>query len=558
MNRPHDDMTVLKYLDGHALNRPNAPYLIDRKNGEATVYSFAEVHQQVESVARSLATLLPGDQQNISILSKNRAHWAICDLGVLRSGHVLAPVFTSMPTAIFEYAMGFADIQLLFVGEAGNWTSVKDQISDDVIIVSLPGVDLEEATYTFDAFLAIGTDTELPKHPDPEAPCTIVFTSGTTGMPKGVMHSLKTLNAFVSAVCEFSGKQTRFFSYLPLAHLGDRAATVFHATHVGGQLTFNESVETFAADMVEASPTFLMGAPRIWEKLLQGVMASSGLDADTLAASLTEPEGQALAREIRAGMGLQDVDFLVAATAPTSNAIKEWYARLGMPLHDVYGQTELCPATCSPGAPDGSAGVGPACPGFEVKIAENGEILGRGPAVALGYYNNPEKTAETFLDGWVHTGDKGWFDEQGNLHITGRVKDTFKTAKGKYVAPVPIENSFARSPLVEQQCLHGFGLTQPIMLCTLAETAPADKSQVEEKLLGLVEEINDQLEPHERMAGIVICREPWTVESGVLTHTLKVKRDGVAEKYQDAVTNLASAAANGDRKITTLWVDQAG
>jgi len=197
-------------------------------------------------------------------------------------------------------------------------------------------------------------------------------------------------------------------------------------------------------------------------------------------------------------MGLQNIDFLVAATAPTSNSIKEWYARLGMPLHDVYGQTELCPMTCSPGAPDGSAGVGPACPGYEVKIADNGEILGRGPAIALGYYNNPEKTADTFIDGWVHTGDKGWFDDNGNLHITGRVQDTFKTTKGKYVAPVPIENAFSRSALVEQQCLYGFGLTQPVMLCTLSQTAPADRGTVDQQLVALTEEINHRLEPHER------------------------------------------------------------
>jgi long-subunit acyl-CoA synthetase (AMP-forming) len=190
-----------------------------------------------------------------------------------------------------------------------------------------------------------------------------------------------------------------------------------------------------------------------------------------------------------------------------------------------------------------------------VKIAGDGEILARGPAVALGYYNNPEKTAETFVDGWVHTGDKGWFDDQGNLHITGRVKDTFKTAKGKYVAPVPIENSFSRSALVEQQCLYGFGLTQPVMLCTLAETASTDKCRVEEDLVGLVEEINSHLEPHERMAGLAICETPWSVESGVLTHTLKVKRDSVADKYQDAIASLASAAASSDRKVATLWLE---
>jgi long-subunit acyl-CoA synthetase (AMP-forming) len=546
-------MTVLKYLEQHALEKPGEDYLVDRRNGEDIAYSFEYVQRIVESLSRSLAALFPDEPRKVSILSKNRAHWSMCDLGVLRSGNILAPVFTTMPTATFKYAMAFADIQLLFVGEASNWDTVKGEIPTTVEIVSLPGLEIEEADYTFEEFLALGADTPLPEHPDPDTPCTIVFTSGTTGMPKGVLHSLNTLNAFVSAVCDFAGPQTRFFSYLPLAHLGDRAATVFHATQVGGRLTFNESVDTFTADMEAAAPTFLMGVPRIWEKLLQGVLVKIGIDSQVLQEKLAEPGGEELARQIRADLGLQNVNFLVAATAPTSNAIKEWYARLGMPLHDVYGQTELCPLTCSPGASDGSVGVGPACGGFEVKIAESGEILGRGPALALGYYNNPEKTAETFVNGWVHTGDKGWFDERGNLHITGRVQDTFKTSKGKYVAPVPIENSFSRSALVEQQCLYGFGLTQPIMLCTLSETAPADQDIVEEKLATFAGDINEKLEPHERIAGIVICKTPWSVESGVLTHTLKVKRESVAEKYEVAIRTMAESIAGNDRGVKALW-----
>lgn len=549
-----NDMTILKYLDRHSAERPGEDFMVDRRDGEDIVYSFGEVHSIVEAAARSLAALFPDAGARISILGKNRAHWSMCDLAVLRAGHILAPVFTTMPPATFRYAMEFTDASLLFVGEAGNWDEVKELIPEGVVIVALPGLDLEQADYSFEAFLGLGQDAALPDHPDADAPCTIVFTSGTTGMPKGVVHSLRTLDAFVSAVCEFAGPQTRFFSYLPLAHLGDRAATVFQATQVGGRLTFNESVDTFSADMIAAAPTFLMGVPRIWEKLLQGVLASTGLDDEALKARLAGPRGEDLARQIRAGLGLGNIDFLAAATAPTSNASKEWYARLGMPLHDVYGQTELIPLTCSPPAPDGSAGVGTACAGFEVKISDSGEILGRGPAMALGYYKNPEKTAETFVDGWVHTGDKGGLDEQGNLHITGRVQDTFKTAKGKYVAPVPIENAFSRSALVEQQCLFGFALTQPVMLCTLSETAPADRDAVEQQLTALTSETNEGLESHERIAGLIICAEPWSVESGVLTHTLKVKRESVAEVYRSEIENMARAMAGAGRGIEIQWV----
>jgi long-chain acyl-CoA synthetase len=556
---PNTDISILQSLEQHAINKPESVYLVDRKCGENITYSFKKVQDTVEAVAKSLRTLFPGKDgtgigQRISILSKNCAHWSMCDFGVLRSGHILAPVFGTMPAKTFRYAMEFVDIKLLFVGEAGNWEDVKSEIASDVILVALPGVEIAEADYTFVEFLALGSETSLPEHPGMDDPATIVFTSGTTGMPKGVLHSLRTLAAFVDAIIGFAGEQSRFYSYLPLAHLGDRAATVFHSARVGGRLTFNNSVATFTDDMQVAEPTFLMGVPRIWEKLLQGVLKKTGIDTDELKEKLVAPGGEKLATTIRMVLGLQKIDFLVAATAPTSGSIKEWYSRLGMPLHDVYGQTELCPITCSPGAIDGRVGVGPVLDSFEVKITESGEIVGRGPATALGYYNNPEKTAETFVDGWVHTGDKGRFDEQGNLHITGRVQDTFKTAKGKYVAPVPIEDKFSSSPLVEQQCMYGFGLTQPVMIFTLSETAPGDQSIVESQILEFVASLNPQLEPHERIGGLIICKTAWSPESGVLTHTLKVQRARVEEAYRESIDSMAEAMQGAERSVEVLWV----
>ncbi len=551
----NQEMTVLKYLEQHAAKTPDEPHLVDRRNGEDVCYSFAQVQEIVEATAKSLAFLFGAEPTKVSILAKNRAHWTMCDLGVMRAGHVLAPVFVTMPPATFRYAMDFAEIKLLFVGEAANWEEVKGDIADDITIVSLPGGELAEADYTFNEFLALGINTPLPVHPDSDSVCTMVFTSGTTGMPKSVMHSLKSLDAFVSALVVDSGQQRRFFSYLPLAHLGDRAASVFHAIHTGSRLTFNDSVETFGADLKAAAPTFLMGVPRIWEKLLHGVLAKIGIDAETLKAKLEGQDGEALALQIRAAMGFENISYLCAATAPTSPAIKEWYARLGMPLHDVYGQTELTPMTRSSGAADGSEGVGKPFPGFEVKIAENGEIVCRGPGQALGYYNNPEKTAETFVDGWVHTGDKGMIDDQGNLHIIGRVQDTFKTAKGKYVAPVPIENAFSRSTLVEQQCLYGFGLTQTVMLCTLSETASPEKQKVEEELKAFTDELNTTLEPHERIGGVIISEPSWTPESGVLTHTMKVQRSRVEKAYKAQIEALEQMMSDSDRTVQALWVE---
>ena len=550
--------TVLTCLDIHAVEKAGDVFLVDRVNGEDVCYNFKDAHSTVEAVAKSLAKLFPGSGHKISILSKNRAHWVMCDLGVLRSGNVLAPLFASMPPETFRYAIDFANIELLFVGEAGNWDEVKDCISGHVKIVSLPGIVLPEADWTFEEFLDLGAATPLSAHPDPEVPCTIIYTSGTTGKPKGVMHSLKTLYAAVSGIAGFTGPQTRFFSYLPLAHLGDRAVNTLHAAQVGGRLAFNESLETFGADMKAAAPTFLMGVPRIWEKLLQGVLSKFGGDADALREKLTAPGGEEVARQIRAGFGLQNANFMLAGTAATSRASKEWYALFGMPLNDIYAQTELLPITCAMGGGSKNIGVGPTGPGYTVTIAEDGEIVTSGPSQALGYYNNAKKTAETFVDGWVHTGDKGYLDEEGNLHITGRVQDTFKTSKGKYVAPVPIESKFAHSVLVEQQCLYGFGLTQPVMLCALSETARQELGQDNNKIvLDLtldIQELNQELEPHERIGGIIICEKPWTTESGILTHTMKLKRDKLAEAYLNNIGEMAQKMLDGTNTLLVDWV----
>ena len=199
--------------------------------------------------------------------------------------------------------------------------------------------------------------------------------------------------------------------------------------------------------------------------------------------------------------------------------------------------------------------VGAAAPGFDIRIDDNGEILGRGPCVALGYYKNPGKSAETFIDdGWVRTGDKGYLDEQGHLFIVGRVQDTFKTAKGKFVVPGPIENIFSDSGLTEQHCLYGLGLAQSVMLCTLALSSQNEQDEtIQNQLLDFTRQLNETLEPHERIGAIVISRSHWTNETNLLTHTHKVKRDQVQKYYQSSIDALAEKMTMGYRDIIFIW-----
>jgi len=545
--------TILKYFGQHAAAKPDDIQFVDRRNGQDVCFTFREAHQTVTDIAKSLGHLYQNTGHKISILSKNRAHWMMADLGIMRSGNIVAPVFTTMPKKTFSYALEFAEIELIFVGEAGNWTEVKDLIPAHVRTVTFPGVDLPECDYSFDEFLALGQDTPLPPHPDPEKTATIIFTSGTTGLPKGVMHSLKTLYIAIGNIMRLTGPQSRFFSYLPLAHLGDRAVNSLHAVQSGACLAFTDSQETFLADLQAAAPTMFLGIPRIFDKLTQGILAKLGCDEQQLRTLLAGPNGKVIGQQIRQDLGLQNIDFIMASTAPTSMKTKELWDLMGLTILDGYGMTEGLPITSVKRKDPLDSGLGKPEADAEIKISDQGEIISRGPGQATGYYKNDAATAETFQDGWLHTGDKGFIDDRGFLHITGRLKDTFKTAKGKYVAPVPIELSFSRSPLVEQQCLYGYGLVQPIMLCCLMVQAPKDKLSLEQTLRDLAQAINQDLEPHERIGGVIICQTPWSVDNGILTHTMKVKRDKVAKAYQSLIEEMGQELTLNSRAFPLHW-----
>ncbi len=545
--------TVLKCLDLHAASNPDEVLFVDRKNGENICTSFRQAQDTVTAIAKSLTYLFQNPDHKISILSKNRAHWMMADLGIMRAGNVTAPVFTTMPPKTFSYAVEFAEIELIFVGEAGNWNRVKDFIPSHVKIVTFPGVELAEADYSFDEFLKLGDETPLPAHPDPEKLATLIFTSGTTGMPKGVMHSLKSLYIVIKDVIRCTDPQTSFFSYLPLAHFGDRAVNSLLAVQCGARLTFPESLETFRDDLRATAPTMFLGVPRIYEKLTQAIIAEFADDAEDLKAKLADLNGEALVTQIKESLGFQNVDFLMASTAPTPKAIKELWTLMDLPLYDAYGMTEGLPITSVGRNDPNLSGVGKPGAIATIKISSQGEILCKSPCQAIGYYKNPDATASTFVDGWLHTGDKGHIDDQGYLHISGRLKDTFKTAKGKYIAPVPIEISFSRSHLIEQLCLYGYGLTQPIMLCCLAEAASEDKITVERELKKFTRTLNQKLEPHERIGAIIICQSPWSVENGILTHTLKVKRDKVAEEYMPLIEVIAKELTVNSQKLLLQW-----
>jgi long-chain acyl-CoA synthetase len=260
-------------------------------------------------------------------------------------------------------------------------------------------------------------------------------------------------------------------------------------------------------------------------------------------------------KKIQKGLGLDQARLVISGAAPIAADLLAWYEKIGIMINEGYGMTENLaygPSFNAPGAVRfGTVGSVTILPGSETRINENGEIVVRSPTLMAGYYLDPEKTAETIIDGWLHTGDRGEISSDGYLRITGRVKDVFKTEKGKFVQPNKIESLLAGSPLIEQVCVTGSGHSQPLALLELSETAramlPAGKAELEKQLLALANAVNKQIEHHEILDRLFIVSRPWTPENGMLTPTLKIKRASVEEVYNNLLEKYR------DSKVLVVW-----
>jgi long-chain acyl-CoA synthetase len=544
MNYAHEPRTLLQDLAHWAAERPAEPWLVEHWSAHEREISWQEGADIVNSAAAWLAQSAPEPGTRIGLLAPNCAHWVLADYAIMASGHVTVPIFTTMNPESVEYVAQFAGIDMLILGAAGNWEQVRDSFPADIRVVRLPGAPQIEGALAWEELVRVGAGMPAAPVPDDTALATIVFTSGTTGLPKGVMHSLASLRQAGGGVGHVS--QTlpghRFLSYLPLAHLGERIVVENHAMVYGGTVYFNESQQSFLDDLRNTRPNWMLGVPRIWEKLQQAVLAHA-LSRDEMEAARAGGQLEEAGRKVRAFLGLEEINFILTSTAPTPAPLKAWYDDLGITLYDGYGQSEMLPI-CSNSKGDRKLdSIGVAAHGVEIKIADDGEVLARGGGTAMGYYRAPDKTAETFApDGWVHTGDRGRIDADGHVYLTGRVKEIFKTARGKYVAPAPIEGRFLETHLAEQACLTGHGLAQTVMTVVLAEAALArEKEDVIAELLAHTAEVNTYLEKHAQIGAVIVSREPWSQENEVLTHTLKIKRDEIERRYE------AEIAAAGDR-----------
>ncbi|PLW81450.1 AMP-dependent synthetase [Kineobactrum sediminis] len=514
--------------------KPDAIYLRQPVAQAWHDFTWREVGQQARQIAAALQamTLEPGDR--VSILSGNCAHWIMADLAVMMSGYSSAPIFTSMTGDDARYILDHSGSRILFVGQAENWARVREMLPANVIVIALPFADVPGADFFWNDLLS---DYEpLAGNPNRKATdeLTTIYTSGSTGRPKGVMYSFEGAGHIVRNIGQTFNMvaEDRLISYLPLAHGFERGVIDFMSMYAGCTIGFNESQLTFAADMQTIRPTFFQCVPRLWRKFQDAVLAGVG-GQESLEKLLADPSTAGETRaQIKQNLGLDAGRILLTGSAPTPVSLHAWYESLDMPLCEIYGQSEVLSGTSNLPWDRKAGTLGKPMANTEIEIAGDGEILIRAKAVMLGYLHEPDKTAATLINGWVHTGDRGELDEEGFLTITGRVKEIFKTAKGKYVAPLPVESKFSTSPYLEQMCLMGSGLPQTVLLVQLSEVGKnTERPLLEKTVYDQTLRVNAELDSHQRIACVIISASDWNTENGLATHTMKIKRAALESRY---------------------------
>ena len=513
---------------------PNKIYMRQPIKGVWHEWTWKETAMQVRKMAAYIKSLNLPEGSRIGILSKNCAHWMFSDLAIMMAGHVSVPLYPNLNAETLKHILEHSEAQVLFVGKLDDYESVRPGVPEKVQCIAYPFYTEEGYPVWGDLVQDISPiSKDLVR--DSEELATIIYTSGTTGIPKGVMHKFFNFGfAAFNAVNTIDLDNTeKFFSYLPLCHIAERLLVEMGSLYTGGQVSFAESLDTFAQNLSETQPTVFLGVPRIWTKFQQGVLAK--LPQKKLNVLLSIPIISSLIKKkIRTGLGLNGAKNVFTGAAPTPVSTIKWFERLGVKIQEAYAMTENCcysHVTLNDHIKIGC--VGKALPLCEVKLSEQNEILIKHDALMLGYYKEEKMTAQTIKDGWLYTGDEGSIDVDGFLKITGRVKDLFKSSKGKYVAPSPIEMKLSANKNIENVCVVGDGLPQPIALVVLSEYGKGrSKEDVAASLAKTLIVVNPKLDHHEKVKRLVVLQGEWTIENKLLTPTMKVKRNSVEKMHK--------------------------
>jgi long-subunit acyl-CoA synthetase (AMP-forming) len=513
--------------------------------GRVADYSWAQVLDQSRRMAAHLQSRGLPRGARVAILSKNCAHFVMAELAIWLGGYTTVAIFPTETAETVGYVLEHSEASLLFVGKLDTWDAQKPGVSAALPRIALP-LAPDSARQDCEGWDAIIARTAplagRPQRAEDEL-AMIIYTSGSTGRPKGAMVSFGAISRAANGIVDDlharlgDTEDSRILSYLPLAHSFERS-WVEAASLVDGRtrVFFAESLDTFLQDLQRARPTMFISVPRLWLKFQQGVFAK--MPPAKLDRLLGIPIlGRIVAKKVLKGLGLDAVRQAGSGSAPLPPELIRWYRRLGLKLFEGYGMTEDNSYSHSSNEQFAEPGyVGVAQPGVQVRISREGEIQIKSPGQFSGYYKQPELTAESFTDdGFFRTGDRGELRADGLLKITGRTKELFKTAKGKYVAPAPIESLLLAHPLLELAMVSGVGQPAAYALVVLAEdlrprSADAGvRARVEQELGALLQQVNTRVADYERLQMIVVAREPWTIENGCLTPTMKIKRSRIED-----------------------------
>ncbi|WP_376691495.1 AMP-binding protein [Wenzhouxiangella sp. EGI_FJ10409] len=530
-------------LAHRARNTPDQLYLSQPIEREWHTWTWAEAFDEARRMAAALERLglEPGDR--VGLISRNCAHWVLADMAIILSGLVSVPVYPTAKADTIRQILEHSGCRACFIGKVDQAEERLAGIPEGVETIAMPYPETQGVRQWDDLIEQSAGEFQTRERRDEDL-ATLLYTSGSTGTPKGAMHSYSNFAFVGHTISTALGVEPgdKVFSYLPLSHCTERAYVEAVSFYAETSLYFAESIDTFAEDLRHVRPTLFGSVPRLWKRFQLGVFDQ--LPPEKLDRLLKIPLVSGLIkRKIKKGLGFDRARWFASGSAPMAVSLLEWWDRVGVTIREGWGMTE----TFAYGSQIGLdveprfGTISRALPEAELKIGDDQELLIRCPCLMDGYYKADELSAESMTpDGFFRTGDRAFIDD-GFVTITGRVKELFKTAKGKYIAPVPIESLLARNSWIEMACVLGSGMTQPVALVQMAEHAPDDREHLAEQLEADLERMNRELEPHERLSSLIVVAEAWEVDNGMLTPTLKIKRDVIEARY----VSLAEQAAPG-------------
>ncbi len=551
--------------------------------------SSGELHRKVSAIAHALASWGIGKGDRVAVLSENRHEWSVADFAILLLGAVVVPVYTTLTDEQTGYILCDSGARVIFVSsekQLQKVLAIQGQTRVEKIVV-MDAVETAHALHMHRLMQDGGTSSSqsidsLGRSIHPEDLATIIYTSGTTGTPKGAMLTHGNLASNIScSLLDFKvGAGHRCISFLPLSHVTARHVDLAMLYH-GVTLAYCSSIEQLPQALAEIKPTIFVGVPRVYEKVYNQVTIKTKVfpkklvyewalsvgrrhKAEVLAGRRPRSLAWKLAdrlvySQVSAGMGGQ-VALYISGGAPLGKELAEWYATIGIRIHEGYGLTETSPviAVNTPAA-HRIGTVGKPLPNIEVRIADDGEVLVRGPSVFKGYWNRPEETANAFAGEWFKTGDIGNLDSDGFLSITDRKKDLIKTSGGKFIAPQPIENSLKHNVLIAEAVILGDKRKFPAVLIAphfplledWARTNQIPFSSRQELVAnpkvhalyeGIVADLNQGLARFEKLKKVIVVPDQFSPEDGTLTASMKLRRRVVEERYRKQIEELYAHA----------------